>query len=91
MLLRKQIVKSSVSTTTLPSVSALHCSCTSLQLCEITRTSRLMTIADYFFFVLHSIFRLKARRYANASSSYGPASVCLCLSQVGVLSKGMDG
>jgi len=30
---------------------------------------------------------LPARRYASAGTSYGPVSICLCLSQVGVLSK----
>jgi len=30
---------------------------------------------------------LPARRYASAGTSYGPVSVCLCLSQVGVPSK----
>ena len=34
---------------------------------------------------------LPARRYATAGTSYGPVSVCVCLSQVGVLSKRMDG
>ena len=34
---------------------------------------------------------LPAQRYASASTSYGPVSVCLCLLQVGILSKGMDG
>jgi len=33
---------------------------------------------------------LPARRYASADTSYGPVSVCLCLSQVGVLSKRMN-
>jgi len=33
---------------------------------------------------------LPARRYASAATSYGPVSVCLCLSQVGVLSKRMN-
>ena len=34
-----------------------------------------------------SEFFLPARRYASAGTSYGPMSVSLCLSQVGVLSK----
>jgi len=36
---------------------------------------------------------LPAQRYASAGTSYGPVSVCLSvsLSQVGVLSKGMNG
>ena len=36
---------------------------------------------------------LPARPYASAGTSYGSVSVCLsvCLSQVGVLSKGMNG
>ena len=33
---------------------------------------------------------LPARRYASAGTSYGPVSVCLCLSQVGVLSKRLN-
>jgi len=42
--------------------------------------------AVYFRYVLRAIF-LPARRYARADTSYGPVSVCVCLSQVGVLSK----
>ena len=34
---------------------------------------------------------LSARRYPSAGTSYGPVSVSVCLSQVGVLSKWMDG
>jgi len=34
---------------------------------------------------------LPARRYASAGISYGPVSVCVCSSQVGVPSKWMDG
>ena len=33
---------------------------------------------------------LPARRYGSAGTSYGPVSVSVCLSQVGVLSKWMD-
>ena len=38
---------------------------------------------------LHLYLVLPARRYASAGTSYGPVSVCL--SQVGVLSKWIDG
>ena len=34
---------------------------------------------------------LPARRFAGAGTGYGPVSVSVCLSQVGVLSKGMNG
>jgi len=38
---------------------------------------------------VYTLHILPARRYASAGTSYGPVSVCL--SQVGVLSKWIDG
>jgi len=58
--------------------------------CDRTLTS---LPSDRFTYGSAAFAILPARHYASAGTSFGPVSVCMsvCLSQVVVLSKGMDG